>query len=60
MVESFFCPALYIQAKLQDDNWFEILINDFNRIMNEDIMNEDFDPSKIYVPICNTEPQLLL
>ena len=50
----------YIQAKLQDDNWYEILINDFNRIVNEDILNEDVDPSKIYVPICNTEPELLL
>ena len=50
----------YIQSKQQDDKWFETLMNDFNCIVNEDILNEDFDPSKLYVPICNTEPQLLL
>ena len=50
----------YIQLKLQDDKWFETLINDFNCIVNEDILNEDFDASKLFVPICNTEPQLLL
>jgi len=50
----------YIQLKLQDDKWFETLINDFNCIVNEDILNEDFDASKLFVPICNTEPKLLL
>ena len=49
----------YIQSKLQEVNWTAVLLNDFNRIVNEDILNEDFDPSKHYVPICNPIPQLL-
>jgi hypothetical protein len=38
----------------------DILLTDFNRIVNEDILNEDFDPSIQYTPIINTDTQLLL
>ena len=50
----------YIRDHLQDENWKTKLLSDFNRIVNEDILNEEFDPSKEYVPIVNTEYQLLL
>ena len=49
----------YINSHLLGDDWEETLLNDFNRIVNEDILNEDFDPSKTYVPVYNTELQLL-
>ena len=49
----------YINSRLLGDDWLQTLLDDFNRIVNEDILNEDFDPSKVYVPIYNTERQLL-
>ena len=49
----------YINSYLLGDDWLQTLLDDFNRIVNEDILNEDFDPSKVYVPIYNTETQLL-
>ena len=42
------------------DNWEPTLLADFNRIVSEDILNEDFDPSKIVVKDYNPEPELLL
>lgn len=50
----------YIQQNLQSDDWFDKLLADFNRIVNEDILNEEFDPSLQFVAECNTECQLLL
>jgi hypothetical protein len=50
----------YIQEHLQVENWEEKLFGDFNRIVNEDILNEDFDAGKQFVPIVITEPQILL
>lgn len=46
-------------AKL-DENWETKLHNDFNLIVNEDILNEDFDPSKIWVRDVITEKNVLL
>jgi len=48
----------YIQSL--GENWEETLLADFNQIVNEDILTEEFDPSKQFVPIMNTEPTLLL
>jgi len=42
------------------DDWESVILADFNRIVLEDILNEDFDPSKMVVKDCNTEPQMLL
>ena len=33
---------------------------DFNTIVNEDILNEYFDPSKQFVREINTDPQMIL
>jgi hypothetical protein len=49
----------YIQKELQREDWMDTLLRDFNRIVNEDILNEDFDPSKEYVPIYNTDRVIL-
>ena len=45
-------------ASLGED-WGTKLMNDFNRIVNEDILNEEFDPSKIMVSRLNTEREIL-
>jgi hypothetical protein len=37
----------YIKALPED--WMPVLLQDFNTIVSEDILNEDFDPSKIFV-----------
>jgi hypothetical protein len=50
----------YINENLQRDDWFDVLLTEFNRIVNEDILNEDFDPSKQFVLEHNTDHQLLL
>ena len=50
----------YIQEHLQIEQWMDKLHADFNQVVNEDIMNEDFDPSQQFVVECNTEHQLLL
>jgi hypothetical protein len=46
-------------ASLPED-WEPKLVGDFNTIVNEDILNEDFDPSKQFVKEINTDPQMLL
>jgi hypothetical protein len=35
-------------------------LEDFNRIVNEDILNEDFDPAKQHIKELNTDHQILL
>lgn len=45
---------------LLPEEWKDIMEADFNAIVNEDILNEDFDPAKIYVKDYNTEKQLIL
>ena len=42
------------------EEWKDKLEADFNTIVNEDILNEDFDPSKVYVKDVNSEPKMLL
>lgn len=37
----------YIQSL--GECWEKTLLDDFNRIVNEDILNEEFDPSKVIV-----------
>lgn len=43
-----------------DEKWETQLHDDFNRIVNEDILNEDFEPSKIWVKDVITERNILL
>jgi hypothetical protein len=45
--------------KLGED-WKQTLLGDFNQIVNEDILNEDFDPTTTLIPDYNPTPQLLL
>ena len=42
------------------EDWETKLLADFNQIVNEDILNEDFDPSKLQVKQLITERQVLL
>lgn len=42
------------------EDWEQTLLGDFNQIVNEDILNEDFDPTTTLVPDFNPTPQLLL
>jgi len=48
----------YIQSLGED--WKPKLLDDFNTIINEDVMNEEFDPSKIFVKDYITERNVLL
>ena len=48
----------YIQAL--PDNWEEVLMEDFNRIVNEDILNEDFNPANQYVPSFSVTRETIL
>lgn len=42
------------------ENWETLLMNDFDTIINEDVINEDFDPSKIIVMNTITERNIIL
>jgi hypothetical protein len=42
------------------EEWKDKLEADFNLIVNEDILNEDFDPSKLHLRDVNPEPKMLL
>jgi hypothetical protein len=42
------------------DNWNDKLLAEFNTIVTEDVLNENYNPEKTYVPIVNTTPELLL
>lgn len=42
------------------EDWETKLLDEFNRIVNEDILNEEFDPSKVFVKDIITERQVLL
>jgi hypothetical protein len=48
----------YIRSLPED--WQPKLMNDFNTIVSEDLLNEEFDPSETFVPILNTETEVLL
>jgi hypothetical protein len=41
------------------ENWGYILMNDFDTIINEDVINEDFDPSKVIVRDTITERNII-
>jgi len=43
-----------------DDDWYNAIIRDFNLIMQEDVLNEAFDPSKQVVGLCGGNRELLL
>jgi len=49
----------YIRDRL-GENWEEVLHEDFNAVVLEDILNEDFDPSKQFVPELNSKTELIL
>lgn len=42
------------------DDWNDKLLAEFNTIVTEDILNEEYNPEKTYVPLVNTTPELLL
>ena len=48
----------YISALPEE--WKDKLEADFNLIVNEDILNENFDPSKLHVKDLVMEPKMLL
>lgn len=48
----------YIKSLGED--WENTLLGSFNRIVNEDILNEDFDPTTTFIRDYNPTPQLLL
>ena len=48
----------YISSLPED--WNEKLWNDFNTIVNEEILTENFDPSREFVKLCNTEKELVI
>lgn len=48
----------YIRAL--PDEWEPVLLGDFNRIVNEDILNEDFNPANQFVPSYNVTRETLL
>jgi len=50
----------YINDHLQVETWEDTLLRDFNRIVNEDIINDEFDAGKQFVEIVNTDRQMLL
>jgi len=41
------------------EDWEPVLMDEFNTIINEDVMNEDFDPSKVLVRDTITERNIL-
>ena len=50
----------YISLNLNNENWESKLLADFNLIVNEDILNENFNPDDTFIPIINTDKELLL
>ena len=50
----------YIRALPEDkEEWLEVLDDDFNKLTNQLIFNDNFDPTKVYVPDVNVNIQLL-
>ena len=48
----------YIQSL--GENGVEQLKQEFDQLVTEDILTENFKPEKVFVPVMNSEPQLLL
>jgi hypothetical protein len=42
------------------EEWKDKLEADFNLIVNEDILNESFDPTTTYIKEINTQPEMML
>lgn len=42
------------------EEWEPKLMGDFNALVNEELLTDEFDPSTLFVPILNTTPELLL
>ena len=42
------------------EDWNTILLDDFNRIVNEDILNEEFDAGRVFVKDTISERKLIL
>ena len=42
------------------EDWEERLLAEFNLIVNEDILNENFNPESQFVPMINTDKEYLL
>ena len=50
----------YIRALPEEkEEWLEVLNEDFNKLTNQLIFNDSFDPAKVYVPDVNVNIQLL-
>ena len=47
----------YIQTLGED--WNTKLLSDFNTLVNEELLNENFDPSKQFIKEMNTDRQIL-
>ena len=47
----------YIQSLPED--WEPVLMRDFNQIVEEDLLNEEFDPSTTFIPVIDTDRKLL-
>lgn len=42
------------------DDWYNIILDQFNLIMQEDVLNESFDPSKQVIGLCGGNRELFL
>lgn len=48
----------YIRSLGED--WEQTLLGDFNQVVTEEILTNDFDPSLHHVPMLNTDRELML
>ena len=48
----------YIQS-LPNDNWLDVILEDFNDLCLDNIFTDNFDPSKCYCPDVNMNLQLI-
>ena len=48
----------YIQSLGED--WEKVILDEFNQLVNEDILNEDFDPTTTIVKDIHTEREILI
>jgi len=48
----------YIQSLGED--WEKVMLDEFNRLVNEDILNEEFDPTTTIVKDNRTDRQVLI
>jgi hypothetical protein len=47
-------------SDLGEEDWYNTLKTDFDQIVNEDILNEDFDASKLFIQETITDRNVLL